>query len=138
MGRERDRRVSRLVLAGCLAIGLALAGTLVAVVANSEQTRECTIESMTTIHTVSRKSPDHLRIDTAECGRIRADRDGRTDVVNPDCPYDVAEVGARYRMTTRGFDGLPSPLDQRLVGPMIVVADAPGAVCVSDGWLTED
>ena len=109
-----------------------MAGTIVAV-AQTESTRNCTIEKIQTIKRA--RALDFVLIGTAECGDIRATDSSVLEVQNPDCPYDIARVGGRYRMTTVGLGWWP--LGWRLVGSMVLIDEAPGSVCLSDSWLSD-
>jgi hypothetical protein len=131
------RRTVRLVVFGIIAA--VLAGGLAIVYPHTEQTRECTIESVSTPS--ERRNRDRLVLHTAECGDIAVREAGPIRVVDPDCYWNNFKLGGRYAMTTRGFDGwwvLYRPLSQRLVGPLVLVESPPGAVCSSDSWYIED
>ena len=137
-GADDYRRSHRksIVLLALVAVVLVAIPVGTVAVSNSEQTRECTVESSQTVYV--RRGPDQRRLATAECGTISTNARPLTEVIDPDCPYNVMHIGSRYRMTTRGFD-VPLPyLNQKLVGPVEVVYEPPETVCASDAWLTDD
>lgn len=127
MRSPRQRSLIR--LAALVVLALALTGGVIVVVHQSERTRVCTIEGFHEVRAA--RSQSYMVVQTAECNDIRATLRAQTQIVNPDCPYDIARVGGRYRMTTVGFEPIFWPLEQRLVGTMVLVKEAPGAVCLS-------
>ena len=98
-----------------------------------EQTRECTVESISDVYV--RYGPDHDVIRTTECGSIEVPRSSDVEVTAAGCEWDIVQVGSRYRMTTRGFD--VAFVNQRLVGSVDLVEARPGSRCMSD-WLSDD
>ena len=131
--KSRRRTIRLFVLAAIAAV--VITGGVIAV-NSSEQTRECTVESMRTA-SMRRSSPNQL-LTTAECGVVGKRGSAPIEVIDPDCVLNFVQVGSRYRMTTRGFDFFLPPFDQQLVGAVELVYAPPGAPCPSDSWLVED
>jgi len=132
---RKSHRTS-IVLLALVVVALVAIPVGTVAVSNSEQTRECTVESTQTAYV--RRGPDQRRLATAECGTISTDAGPLIEVIDPDCPYNVVRIGSRYRMTTRGFD-VPLPyINQKLVGPVELVYSPPETVCASDSWLIDD
>jgi len=134
--RPAKRRKNRVALVALVVVAALVGGGLVYAYQQSEQTRDCTIESLGT----NAPRRDHARVVfvTPECGRIRVQGE-LPRVVDPNCYWNNFKVGGRYEMTTIGFDGAPfRALRQRLVGPLVLLESPPGAVCSSDSWYIED
>lgn len=135
--RPTPRLPSRLLLIVPLVIAVAI--PIVGIIgpttflSGSEQTRECTVES---IHTVTvRRRADYRVISTIECGDIRTSQGKPIRVDDPDCFYNPIHVGSRYEMTSSGgFFVFP----QYLVGSIRLVQEPAGTACTSDAWYTDD
>jgi hypothetical protein len=121
-----------------ITVGALLLGGVAVGYAQSEQTRECTIESVSS--PTRYRDRTQLYLNTAECGKIAFRGELPIRVVDPDCFWNNFKIGGRYEMTTVGFDGFVPyrPLQQRLEGPLVLVESPPGAVCSSDSWYIED
>jgi hypothetical protein len=131
-------KLRKIVPVALIAVGAILLGGVAFGYSQSEQTRECTIES---VDSSSRyRDRTQLYLHTAECGVIAFRGELPIRVVDPDCYWNNFTIGGRYEMTTVGFEGfvLYRPLQQHLVGPLVLVESPPGAVCSSDSWYVED
>jgi len=137
----RAKSTLRLPSRGLLIIPLVIAIALPIVsiigpttfLSGSEQTRECTVESIRSV--AVRRRADYRVITTTECGDIRTSRGESIRVIDRDCRYNQIHVDSRYEMTSSGgFFVFP----QYLVGPITLVHEPPGTECASDSWYIED